>query len=1480
MSMEEKGALLATSRFATEVEAPCMEIGRIELPPTLVLDTQKSAEKYEISSVASLVGSWALLLARWTGGDDIVLSVQEPRSRFGHHQPDAAKRESVESQISVDAPTARFMKRVASVIDELAAHRPDRVVHAAGAQRAAVTNVHVVCDLGSKVPTLVVATQDADICGQYLAEPTSKYIGIELSSERGVLVASICHRIDGIQRATLQAILDSWAKMTKHIFEDGDIAADRLPWISDSQRMTILTKFAGSAARSSVGLLIQQRFEEQASKNAKRIAVSCEGHRLTYEELNARANQLARLLRDLGVGPEARVALYVHRSLEMMIGIMGILKAGAAYVPIDPGHPPERIKFILSDSAPAVLLTQQQLRKNIAACNAHIVELDGDRTSIDCHSQSNVDRGAQQSSNLAYIIYTSGSTGVPKGVMVEHRSVLTFIDSANQRCHFTATDVWTLFHSIAFDFSVLELWGPLLYGGHLVVVPYEVTRVPSDFYSLVCSSEVTVMNQTPSAFQQFIGAQAAGHGSHRLRAIVLGGEALDASSIRSWGELNAGRPTKLFNMYGPTEATVFVTHGEVTRSDATSPTARVSVGTPLANSRIYILDKYLEPLPSGAVGEIYIGGYGVARGYVNRAELTAERFRPDRFSSVSRARMYKTGDLGSWRPDGTIEYIGRNDDQVKIRGFRIELGEIQARLSSHPAVGQAHVIVREDVPGEKRLVAYLIFRDPRGVSIEDLRTHLRLTLPEYMVPTAFVALEEFPLTRNGKLDRRALPPPEIVETALARDYEPPSGRVEMILVTIWEQVLRLERVSRTDNFFELGGHSLLIVQLMERLRAVGLAIDVRNAFRSASLADMARSITAQVTSPIAIPPNLIPENCSKITPDMLPLIALDERQIEQIVTAIPGGAENVQDIYPLLPLQEGMLFHHLYERTSSDIYVMPTVISLSSLERLRSLIAALQCVIDRHDVLRTAVVWKDLERPVQVVCRRASLPVEEKTLAPGSEDVGQINDWISSAPTQVPLGKAPLLRMTVFRAAHGEQCYVVLHFHHLVDDAVSTMRLISEVTAHINGEADALPPPAAYRNHVAEVLALARQSNAGEFFRKKLQDVDGPTTPFGAWGVYGSSGDIEDARGHVSSELCQRMRTQARLLGVTVATLFHAAWSLVLAGGADKTDVVFGSVLLGRMQGAAGAQQALGMFVNTLPLRLRIENNNAKELVEQTQRELVDLMEFEHASLAEALRCAGVTGVGPLFNSVVNFRHARFHPDVERSIAEGIRIIASRYRTNYPIVVSIDDTETDFVLTVQAVSQIQPGLLAEYLLTATSQLIEALESNSQSPVSALRVIPSTRSGISVEHLAHDSATPTDELKSGSSTRIAAAPQGSATAVAPQTDLLRSVAEIWMKVLEISSVEIDDDFFELGGHSLLAMQVAVRLQSSLSIDFPTRLIFDFPTLRGLVAQIDALMENKPSDLMDLPEDLPDDLLEMVAGMSESEVQAMMEKLSNR
>ncbi|MEU9587855.1 non-ribosomal peptide synthetase [Streptomyces werraensis] len=656
----------------------------------------------------------------------------------------------------------------------------------------------------------------------------------------GALSGDLQYATDLFDRGTAEEIAARLVRVLEQFAADPEMRVGDVDVLSGPERERLLVELNPAGAPVEEVTLVEL-FERQAARRPDETAVVHEDTALTYGELNARANRLARHLVDEGVGPESLVGVCLERSAELVVALLAVLKAGGAYLPIDPDSPADRIAYIVEDAAPVLLVTTGAVLD--LAHDLPVVRLDG---AGDFGARSAADltdaerRTALRPAHPAYVIYTSGSTGRPKGVPVPHRNVVGLF-TATRDFGFGAHDVWTLFHSYAFDFSVWELWGPLLHGGRLVVVPFDVSRSPADFLRLLARERVTVLNQTPSAFYQLAQADADAPGQDlALRYVVFGGEALDLNRLTDWYTRHAAEAPVLVNMYGITETTVHVTRVDLDEHSAARHRAGV-IGPAVPGLRAYVLDAHLRPVPAGVTGELYVAGYGLARGYHGRPGLTAGRFVACPFGGRGE-RMYRSGDLVRWGRDGNLEYVGRADSQVKIRGFRIELGEIEHTLAGHPDVAQAVLLVRENQEGDKRLAGYAVPEPGAAVSGEELTEYLRGRLPDYMVPSSVTVLTEIPLTSNGKVDKRALPAEDATTTAAGRE---PRNAYERALCELFAELLGLERVGVDDGFFALGGHSLLATRLSVRIRnRFDIDIPIRTIIRYPTVAELAALMLA------------------------------------------------------------------------------------------------------------------------------------------------------------------------------------------------------------------------------------------------------------------------------------------------------------------------------------------------------------------------------------------------------------------------------------------------------------------------------------------------------------------------------------------------------------------------------------------------------------------------------------------------------------
>jgi len=1085
--------------------------------------------------------------------------------------------------------------------------------------------------------------------------------------------------------------------------DEPDVRLSGVQVLGDVERSRVVSEWnATSTASGSVSVL--EAFAAQVASRPDDVAVVSPGAELTFAEVDARANQLAHHLKSLGVGSSSVVGLGFGRSVDVVVGILGVWKAGAAYVPVDAGWPTSRVGFVLSDARVSVVVGSSEVLDELPVSGrVRLVAVDDRLASARiaaCPTDVPSD-GVLLPESLAYVIYTSGSTGRAKGVGVTHGGLANYFSSVPARLGFTPGGRYALLQGVGTDLGNTVLFGSLVSGGTLHVLPEAAVTDADAVAGYLADKRIEFMKIVPS----HLAALGSG-GANRLvpsGSLVLGGEAASTELV---GQLVGAGRGRVFNHYGPTETTIGVATARLDGQGV------VPLGSPIGNTSFYVLDEWLQPVPVGVTGELYVAGAGLARGYVGRSSLTAERFVACPFATEQ--RMYRTGDLVRWTDAGQIVFAGRSDDQVKIRGFRVEPGEVTEVLAAHPSISQVAVIAREDVPGDKRLVAYVVTDAQEADFAATLKSWASTRLPEHMIPAAIVLLDTLPLAGNGKLDRRALPAPEYGAGAGAG--RGPQSPQEEVLCRVFAEVLGLENVGVEENFFELGGHSLLAVSLVERLRSRGVSVSVRALFAAPTPAGLA---AADGFGEVAVPPNMIPADATEITPEMLPLVTLTPAEIERVV-AVAGGAANVADVYPLAPLQEGIFFHHMMtEVGEADVYAKPSVLAFDSRERLDSFVDALQNVVSRHDILRTAIAWQGLAEPVQVVLRQAQVPVIDVNVPAGDDIVKSLMDLAEP----LNLSQAPLIRVYRVREPVDGRWYALVQVHHLVQDHTALEVMLAEIGAFMAGEGDELLAPLPFRDFVAQArLGVSREEHE-RFFTELLGDIDEPTAPYGMLDVHGDGAEAVEAWIALEPGLATRVRETSRAMGVSPATVFHLIWARVLAAVSGRTDVVFGTVLFGRMQGGAGADRVPGLFINTLPLRVDISHCGVREGVRAVQSGLADLLVHEHAPLSLAQRAAGLPAQTPLFTSLFNYRHnPQAEPEANQGMA-GVDYVFVEERTNYPLNISVNDHGTGFSYTVHANSPADAHALCRMLQYTTENVIAALEADSDLVLNAVEVLP-------------------------------------------------------------------------------------------------------------------------------------------------------------
>ncbi|WP_374586473.1 amino acid adenylation domain-containing protein, partial [Pseudoduganella sp.] len=1105
-------------------------------------------------------------------------------------------------------------------------------------------------------------------------------------ADEDVLLEFVCNT-GVLSRAQVEALQAGLASMLNAAQQDAALPVALLPLLDGAQRRQLLVDFNATAAELPHEHTVHQLFETRAAAQPEAVAVVAQDATLSYGALNAQANRIAHHLVALGVQPGDRVALCVERGSAMVAALLGILKAGAAYVPLDPAFPSERLAYMLADCAPAALVTECALNDSLEAPGVPRLLLDAHAPALAEQPVDNLEL-ALPASQLAYVIYTSGSTGLPKGVMVEHGSVVNFLASMAREPGLEAGDTLLAVTTLSFDIAGLELYLPLAVGARVVLASRATASDAGALAQAIDAHGITVMQATPATWRMLL---AGGWQGARGLKVLCGGEALPADLSAQLRAVVG----ELWNVYGPTETTIWST---CRRVDGACSGVAEPIGRPIANTQVYVLDAQLQPVPLGAAGELYIGGLGVARGYLDRPELTAERFVRDPFSSDAGARMYKTGDLARWRADGQLEYLGRNDFQVKVRGFRIELGEIETRLAACAGVRQAVVAAREDTPGDQRLVAYLIAEEGATLDMAALRSELLAQLPEYMVPSAFLQLDAFPLTPNNKLDRKALPAPG-AEAVIRREYEAPQGAAEEAIAVVWQELLGVERVGRHDNFFELGGHSLLAVQAIGRLRkALGVEISLRNLFDHASPAQLAALAGqgAAATDTIAI----LPRN----------------------------------GVLPLSFAQQRLWFLDQLQPEASLAYHMPGALHLHGPLDRDALRAALDQVVARHESLRTSFVSVD-GKPQQVVAPADAgfplLVLDLTGLAGAERDAALERIAAEEAGRHFDLAQGPLVRGQLLKLGEHEHRLLVTQ-HHIVSDAWSVGVLLGEVRAlyqaFSQGQADPLPPLALqYADYAAWQRGWLQGERAESQLRFWQQHLSGAPAllelPTDRPRPAAQSHRGARLQFEIPAALADALRAQGQRRGATLFMTLFAGWSALLARLSGQDDIVVGVPVANRPR--AELEPLIGFFANTLALRVQLgEDDSAAHLLEQVKAST--LAAWEHQDLpfdqvVEAVQPVRSMSYAPLFQVMFSLNNTPAAATAAGPLSMQV-VEHHNASTQFDLVLAMNESPAGLAASLVYATDLFDAASAERLAAQYCRVLAALAADLAQPVAMLPLL--------------------------------------------------------------------------------------------------------------------------------------------------------------
>jgi amino acid adenylation domain-containing protein len=1151
----------------------------VVLPRSLEEKLKELSQSTNSTLFMTLLCAFTLLMARYSGQEDIVIgSPISGRSRIELEGLIGFFVNTLPFRMELTGnPTVRdFLARVRETTLQAYAHqdlpferlveelKPERDLSRSPLVQVLFIFENASAKEKSQIANLTVKpfrgvegmTAKFDLTLNALAKPEGLRLGLTYNVD--LFTSSTAERMLGHLRTLLEAIV---ADPNRRISE--------LNLLSQSERNHLLLDFNATAAAYPNNLCVHQLFEQQAKRTPGATAVLFEGEQLTYAELNERSNQLGHFLRSQAVGPKSLVGICMERSTDMVTAMLAILKAGAAYVPIDPEYPRDRREFMLHDSAVSILLTQERLRQQLSTDAAKVVCLDTARPEIEACSPHDLSNLAKPE-DLVYVIYTSGSTGQPKGVCLPHRALTNLLFWQLDNSQASVGTRTLQFTSLSFDVSFQEIFSTWCSGGTLVLVSELVRRDASALLTFLREHRISRLFLPFVALQQLAeAAEDAEHLPESMMEVITAGEQLRIT--RQVADLFRRMPScSLFNHYGPSESHVCTSFRLVGPPDKWA--ALPPIGTPIANSQIYILDPYGNPTPLGVSGELHIGGICLAEGYLDRPELTSQRFVADPFSSDPEARLYRTGDLCRYLPDGNIQYLGRVDNQVKLRGYRIELGEVESVLARHPAVQHAVAVVREDVPGDKRLVAYIVSGD-QEISPSELRTYLKQTLPEYMIPSAFVSLESLPLTPSGKVSRRALPTPDWESGEGTREAFGFRTPIEELLAGIWSEVLRSRNIDVHDNFFELGGHSLLATQVVSRIRrALHIDVPLRAIFEHPTIQDLARLLEGiRKGGQADQPPSLV-------------------RQPRGV-----AGAE--YDTVAPLSFSEQRLWMLDRLEPNSSAYNLSIGLRLNGSLNVRALERSIEEIQRRHEVLR-AQFRLNASEPEQVIkpASSLSLPIVDVS---GAENTEFKAREIVRVESQRPfnLAQDAMLRATLIRLGADDHV-LLLTVHHIVFDGWSRSILVRELStlyqAYSEGKQSPLQDlPLQYTDFAVwqrQYLSGERLDRQVSFWKQLLEGApphldlpcDRARPPIQTFHGSQLSATIPIA-------LRQALEQLSRKTGVTLFMTLLSAFIVLLSRYSGQDDIVVGSPIAGRNHGEL--EKLVGFFVNTLPFRAKVSAN-------------------------------------------------------------------------------------------------------------------------------------------------------------------------------------------------------------------------------------------------------------------------------------------------
>ena len=1172
---------------------------------------QQLSQRHGVTLFMILLAAFQLLLARYSGQEDVVVGTpianrvrRELEGLIGFFANTLVMR----TELSGNPSFAELLGRVREVCLRAYQHQDlpfEKLVEELRPERSLSH---------SPIFQVMFIMQNIQAAGfeQRLPNLQFKSQGVETEAAKFDLTLSVCeseaglsfsleYNTDLFNAETAERLVKHWINVLQAVSADPTQRISEVPLLSVEERQQLLSEWNQTAVEYVREKRVHELIAEQSALRPEAIAVICNDERLSYAELNGRANQLARYLQGRGVGTETVVGICVERSVEMMVGLLAVLKAGAAYLPLDPDYPAKRLEFMIADSQAPVLLTQARLQGRLTVPEqTRVVNIDHDWTEIAAENAAEV-KTESEAGNLAYVIYTSGSTGEPKGVMISHGNVMNFVTGMDivlgQQ---QDPGVWLAVTSISFDISVLELLWTLARGYEVVI---HVGDKDNSIPALLERHGVTHMQCTPSLATVLAADGDSLRTLSSLDTLLLGGEALPTTLAQ---QLYVSSPASILNMYGPTETTIWSSTYRLTGSLRTIP-----IGSPIANTQLYVLDQHLSPVPVNVAGELYIGGEGVVRGYQQRPELTASRFIPDPFSTRPGARLYRTGDVARFRTDGLVEYLGRADHQLKLRGYRIELGEIEAVLATHAAVQECVVVAQGDAD-DVRLVAYVVMQAGQSLNESELRQHARERLPQYMVPSVFMVIDKMPLTANGKVNRRALPEVEASRAELGREYEAPRTETEETLVSIWREVLNVEQVGIHDNFFELGGHSLLAVRLLSRVReSFSVELPLRSLFETPTVDGLAALVETMLTSEqgLALPP------------------------IERV--------ERIGHL-PLSFAQQRLWFLNQLDQRSSFFNIHQAV-RLKGVLNTAALEQSLNEVFRRHEALRTKFVTVN-GLPVQVIepPQPFSLTLEDLSTLPRAEQETKVLALSKEeAHHSFDLTQAPLLRIRLLRL-DSEEHVVLLTMHHIISDGWSMAVFFREMSTLYAAFSEGMKPTLAELPiQYADYAVWQRNRLHGEALASELsywkKQLAGAPPALDLPADYPTASQLSQGARYsvtIPDSLVKQLKRFSLSQEATPFIVLMAALKILLFRWTMQRDMVVGTVVANRER--IETENLIGCFMNFLPVRTETsEEETGLQLLQRVKNTVLGMYAHHDCpfeKIVEAAKSERRPDQNPLYN--------------------------------------------------------------------------------------------------------------------------------------------------------------------------------------------------------------------------------------------------------